>query len=64
MTVRASRAAQPAVAADRCAREIIGFLTSIARARGWLNGNPLGRNPSMLYHHNSIEVSYIEYRCY
>ncbi len=42
MTVRASRAAQPAIPADRFAREIVRFLVSACAARSrQLNGNPL-----------------------
>ena len=35
-------AAQPAVPADRCAREIIGFLAVCVLRLRRLNGNPLG----------------------
>jgi hypothetical protein len=36
-------ATQPAVAADRCAREIVGILEDVSAARSrQLNGNPLG----------------------
>jgi hypothetical protein len=35
-------AAQPAVPADRCAREIIGFLAVCVMRLRRLNGNPLG----------------------
>jgi len=49
---QASGSGQPAqrvaVAADRFAREIVGFLTLTVMRSRLLNGNPLGRNPSLL----------------
>ena len=41
---KASRAAEPAYAADRFAREISGFLTLLVARSQQLIGNPLGRH--------------------
>jgi hypothetical protein len=49
--------AQPAVPADRCAREIVRFLTlAVARLRQ-LNGNPLGRAIHTPYHEHTCSIS-------
>ena len=44
-TQNACRAAEPAYAADRFAREIIRFLTLSAARSRQLNGSPLGGSP-------------------
>jgi hypothetical protein len=43
MAARPCRAAQPAVAADRFARKIEGFLAGCVMRLRQLNANPLGR---------------------
>jgi hypothetical protein len=57
---RTKRAAQPAVAADRFAREIGGFLAVIAVRSRQLNGIPLGRPSASLlglsHHHDTMSV--------
>jgi len=45
---RTSRAAQPGIAADRFAREILEFLKIFPARSRQLNANPLGGIPSML----------------
>jgi hypothetical protein len=43
-------AAQPAVAADRFARKIVGILAACAVRSRQLNGNPLGGNHRTFQH--------------